>query len=425
MASGFVSERDAERIHEILRGPEPGRLTWWQVWVGGEIYAVASCERDAAEGSYGLTLRASVRGMVPEAAVGGDVIYDLVVDGISVRRFTGKLLSAVPSRGRALTEVRAASSGGALPDLQLGSRVSWDQAEPSLAVADALGRAGHEGQVRVESVAAPRFTRKDAEAYSALQSPAEVLEAVSSEIPAFEFWDTAFDGHEAFLRRPLEEAPEPEFAFDARKLENFVAERVEPTASWVVVYRRKEILKAGEDPYEVLARAPVPGSSAPDDAIERIESTDRTASAILNAHQTARDRAAEISERYRMSFTGPLHPLLERGSYVAVFLSGEDAAGRYVKTWSLYLTGITDALPRKRAAYSGEARVSEVAREPVPEPRPLGATGGAVLPAWGIDAAGFGFIEDGRYVLDEDGYLIPLEEVPMVQDAEGFYEYAR
>jgi len=427
-----LSEREVVRINAVLSGPEPGRLTWWRLWVAGSERAFTDLSWDAPADNFGMALRAVVRrpeGFADRSALGKEVSLEVLVDGIPVERFTGTLSAAVAQRsasGRMTGgwEVVAASRGDALEEKELKTRLSFDAAAPSDPVRQALGLAGYTGRISVEPVEAPPFTRKDATGFSATDSPADLLDSVGAEVPAYEFWDVPGDGHEAFLRKAPEDLGEPAFVFDAARLEGFRPAREEPRVAWVGVRRQKENPPANEEPWEVLARAPVPGSKADEDTIEWIETSDRSARADANALQTARDRAQEISRRTKVSFVGPEHPLLRRGSPVWVREETEDAAGPVVLTWAVYLETLGGQLPRKRTTYSGACAAVGSERPPRVEPLPAPATPGVGAPLWGLDHLAYGRIAEGLYTIDEGGYLVPSEEVPMTRDAEGYYAYA-
>ena len=424
-----LSEREVARINAVLSGPEPARLTWWRLWIAGEERAFTDLSWDADAGSYGMSLRATVRGskgFIDRSALGRVVELEIIVDGIPVERFTGDLLSAVEAATGASGGansggwlVQAASRGDALPEKEIKTRLSWDQAPPHLILFDALNRAGYTGQVTVETVEQPKITLSLGTAFSATDSLVDPLDAVAAEVPAYEFFDVPGDGHDAFLRKAPEDLGEPDFVFDAARLEGFKPERAEPRVAWVGVRREKEQPPLTEDPWEVLARAPVPGSKADDDTIEWIDTTDRSASAAENAWQTARDRAAELAERHRVSFVGPEHPLLRRGSGAWVRQKGADAAGPFSKVWAVYLDTLSGALPRKRTTYAGDCAVVDVRREPKREPVPLPATAGVARPAWGADHLGDLYGDDSFVYEDENGDLWATEDAPITETAEG------
>lgn len=433
---GF-SEREIARIHAVLSGPEPGRLTWWRLWIAGEERAFTDLSWDAPADNFGMAMRAVVRGpegFADRSALGREAILEILVDGIPAERFTGTLSSAVAQRaatGR-LTggwEVVAASRGDALEEKELKTRLSFDAAAPSDPVRQALGLAGYTGRISVEPVEKPPFTRKDATGFSATDSPADVLDGVGAEVPSYEFWDVPGDGHEAFLRKAPEDLGEPAFVFDAALLEGFRPIREEPRVAWVGVRRQKENPPVNEEPWEILARAPVPGSKADEDTVEWIETSDRSSEADVNAWQTARDRAQEISRRSTVSFVGPEHPLLRRGSAVWVREETEDAEGPVVLTWAVYLETLGGQLPRKRTTYSGACAVVGSERPPKVEPLPAPATPGVGRPAWGADHLGDYYGDDARFFEDENGDIWATSSAtssagaPVSENAEGEYEF--
>lgn len=379
-----VSAAERAHVEEILRGEEPGRFTWWRLLIGGEEFSqFASCEWEASPGVYGLVLRATVRKPIPDALREERVRLDIVIDGIPSVVFTGKIF-AIESSG-SLIPFQAASSGHFLAGFELGARLVFDAAPPWQAVREALGKGDYEGLVEVEPVDSPKFTRTGSQALSATNSPAELLEQVGSEVP-YEFFDTPQDGHEAFLRRAPADFSEPEFTFEVGKnvkKEEFSAEPRESAVAEVVVIRQKAAALPTEDPWEVLARVAVPGSKAPKGTVEKIQTSDYSADGPRNALQTAYDRALELANRHRVSFTGPVHPFLRRGKPIGVIEPGEDRIGRYRRTWLVVLDTYVGALPRKRMAYAGEAIRLSTIYEARPEESPLAGVAGVAHPLVG------------------------------------------
>lgn len=370
-----VTERQAEAINRAVAGREPGRLTAGRLWVGGVPVVYSELGWDAVGSNYGMALRATVRNpggtldLARRAALKAEVVFEEVVAGISVERFTGTLSNAAEARapsGRpsGSWQIVAATRGDSIEEKELGELVSWDQAPPHLLVKDALGRCGYTGPVRVEEVEEPEISLKGSASLPSSASPADEFAAVEAEVPAYEFFDVPGDGHDAFLRTPPAEIVEPAFVFDASRLSGWLPVREEPRVAWVAVRRSVEPPEPLEDPYEELARLPVPGSMADPDTVEWIDSSDRSAFAVERAFQTCRDRAAELADYTPVAFTGPVHPLLSRGSGVWVVERGTDHAGAYRQTWAVYLHTLKGTHPSKKTTYEGLAALLAEVREP-------------------------------------------------------------
>lgn len=381
-----VSEREAEIIDAAVAGPAPGAATWWRLWIWDELSTFSELGWDAAGDVRGMALRARVaqdRGFSDRSALGQEVALEIVVAGVAVERFTGTLSSAEPAKTRSGSagavggwDVVAATRGDSLAEKALGEYTSWDSAPPHDVVRHALGRAGYTGPVRVEEVEEPPITAKEQYAFSATSSVDEELAAVEAAVPALETWDVPGDGHDAFLATAPEEISEPDFVFDASRLEGFAPRREEPRVAWVAVRRQVEPPDPLGDPWKELVRLPVPGSAADEDTVEWIDSDDRSADAVENALQACRDRVAELTNPAPVSFTGPEHPLLVRGSGIWVRERGADALGAFVRTWGVYLRTLSGALPKKRTRYEGPcALVSEVREIRREEPQPPATPG--------------------------------------------------
>lgn len=386
----MITERQRERIEDLLRG-EPqsaNRLLTWQLVIGEEdpedvTERVVDLEYGTDEGPA-LVLEATVAGEVRSSREHEPVMLSLLYDGVPVRQFTGTLQR--PVHGRTTSEIRAGSSGFWLSRIFLKSHTTFTGVPPDLVLYDMLSRAPYRGNVEVEPVGMPLFRRVE-EPFLKTDTPDDVIEALQAEV-SFEIYDTPDDGAEAVVERSLSEGGDASWTFEVGRdveVEDFTPERRGEAYAEVWVTRRIE--NATGDPVEVLAEVPVPGSKAPPDTVLEIESSDYTEGAVAAAIATAYDEASALAfGRYDGSFeTAYIQPFLRRGKLVAVKEPGEDARGRYVRTWMCLLSETRGRLPEKRGEYGGVMEVVGKEYEPALIPAPQRRSGGVFFPLLGRD----------------------------------------
>lgn len=410
--------RGRDRIKELLQTDVTaiGHGTGWRLVVADTDLTerIASLEWGTDEGPA-IVLDADVVGELGASLENERVMLDLVYDTSSgayaVRQFTGWLLR--PVHGTPLSKAQAASSGYWLQRMPLGEHTPYTAAAPDLVMADALGRAPYSGAVEVEPVGMPLFTRVGSEAFRKTDSLDNVVESVQQEVP-YVLYDTPTDGCDVLLERSLAEGGDPEWTFEVGRdihAEDFSPERQGESFAEVWVARQIEGAEDGQDPVEILASVPVPGSKAPDGAVMIVESSDYSSGAVAAAISTAYDEASAIAYgRYAASFpTAYVQPFLRRSSIVAVREPGRDGRGRYTRTWMCLLSEIGGTLPEKRGRYGGVMEVVGREYEPVVLSPPERASGAALFPAWGVDWLHRPYFSDSLPWVREDGPNVALD----------------
>lgn len=353
-----------ELIYEALRSDNPGALTWYRLTVAGKEYENASVSTESEEDRIGLALTAEIPERLPRSLGGEPVTLDILIAGEEIRRFTGSALR--PKSSGPSTQLIANTGGYWLEKIRIGTTYSFTDEEPYFLALRALQSMPYTGQLDIQRVRTPKISRAGEDALSEMDKHSDVMEAVEEEAD-MTFADTYHNGcRGSKVLRDYEQASPVWTFYVGEDLdgEDFEFDEASSEYSEIVCYR--EVENVG---LEILARADIPGSTAPPGAALEIEIT-----AVTNAHEDAQTRlydalTEEMSPRGEGSAKLPwVHPLLEDGDVIEVvqplYSFREDVIERRIVA---EIVGQTVAMPAKEHELSLRGRiVEERTREPVP-----------------------------------------------------------
>jgi hypothetical protein len=431
------SERLHARIDEALRLSGPAALGW-RLYLDGEDYS-----EDVGGGGYvheegpAAVLEVEVASPAIESAgdlAGREVLMEWHVTdergAIPVYAYIGEISEVESPKGSLTSTIHASTPGADLDSTELGSRIEYGGVNPSTAVADALNRieSYRRGLVRVERVEEPKFVRQGVDAYSRTDMAGNILEGVWAENDAWTHYDTPDGGCIAALEPSLESTPEPVWTFDEDDLKEFDDGRESDRIRTIGVRRAKVDPLPGTDPWEVLKRVDVPGSTAPIGTIEWIDVSDNTSEALEAGFRQAHERASAIAYgKGSISFTcSYVHPRIVRGDPVAVLRSGKDRQGEYVEKFLCILSKADcPEIALKKGHYAGVARVVETVRVESGLEVPVGLSAGISRPTEGYTLSGNLYAPDDApwLTVNANGDLVGDDSV-IIEDANGDLTYA-
>jgi hypothetical protein len=311
--------RDDDRLREILRGENPGASQEVELLIDGEPYTDQALDwtvgRPESE-RPGMVLSSSFGGYLPTGLKNRPVTYDVITEGIRIRRFTGHALR--PASGRAVSELTAASGGFWLDKTCLDEDVVVAGARPDQVILDALTRSPRYDklQLDVETIETPKISRQGDQKFRRFDYPADMLVAATEEVEVV-IADTAYNGSRVRLARGPAEVQEPVWTFYVGRdidPDDFAPAPASEEYSDVIVYRDVDGVQT------VLASVVVADSEAPPATYYLIESSEEGDDYFLGAWQRASMVAQRLSrgEREQRVPLAYIHPLLEDGDVVAI-----------------------------------------------------------------------------------------------------------
>lgn len=192
MALEARTREEQERVQAVYASDDPGSFITNQLYLDGvliseEVMEVSSGRQGEEEPGQVLTAR--IAKPISRRSAGLDCAWDVIVDGISFRRFTGKVLLA--KWGEGSTELTAVTGGFWNGKVQLRGntkRVEYTSEQPTDIVYDAILR--NEGYdhafTELEPIETPKTTLAGESGFAWVDKVGDVLQAVLEKVPMFQ-----------------------------------------------------------------------------------------------------------------------------------------------------------------------------------------------------------------------------------------------